>query len=1470
MNVALSTAQWVVGKALAPIADGLLEAWAASKNLGANIEALNTELLYVQATLKNASSRQLDGNPALEELLQKMRDSAQRAEDLLDELDYFRIHDELNRTFDTADENPRGWGHELVQTARHTAKAFGKLFSCTTAGNPPGEDGTQRAPCCAQLRARQRAPGSSSSAPSTNQAGEDVVARTGKLGNLFPCSSKPNVHDGDDSSARSILSNNDKGKHSLQFSRVEVSNNMKQIVDQLQPLRTEVSKILADCSRSNAPDIGHNRPITTSESIEPKLYGRDDTVISIINDITKGKYRNKDLTVLPIVGAGGIGKTTIAQHIYHNKEVQNHFEVVIWVCVSLNFDPVKLLEEIKQKIPKVEDEKEGSTTSEVIAERLKSKRFLLMMDDMWKFKNEDDWKRLMLPLKKSQKNGNVIMVTTRLPELAQLVKTTDHSIELGGLEPGEFRKLFLSFVFDRDEQDRTEHRLLLETGDKIMEKLKGSPLAAKTVGRLLKRRLDLNHWDYVLESKEWETQNNDHDIMPALKLSYDYLPFHLKQCFSCCALYPEDYMFTSKELIHFWVGMDILHSGSRNKTVEDIGQTNLNDLVTQGFFRKDETNGRQRYIIHDLLHNLALNVASHDCLSLRRSNVMSVQILPSVHHMSIIIDNAGDSDGVTQENFKSELIKLKTRLKIEKLQTLLIFGEIDESFGHIFRDLSEKANGLRVLHLHRIIKPVESIFHNFSKFIHLRYLLLGTVYGFGMHLPGEISTFYHLRILDIKGWRGSLHLPKHFSNLAKLRHINTRANEIFHSDISNVGKLQFLQELNKFIVSREENGFELNQLSHLVDLTELGIYNLERVQTKETAAKAKLADKIHMRNLKLQWESNNEPDMETLVLESLRPHKNLEHLYIGGYRGPSCPTWLGSKLCVKGLKSLQLDDVAWKTLPSLGKMWVLDELSLKRIHILNEFGPNNFGPITEPSFCSLKRLTLCRLERLEKWVVGDAPQLFSGLQVLTIEECPELLELPFVNNMHFLPNLREFIINRCPKLMSLPPILWTHTLSLVEMEDVGSLSRLHYSKYSSPIKLYITVESGEQQEILLVPSNLTELQQLEMTSCPPLMLSDLKMLTSLKRLSLESCKIVAGTVGDSEWPIETLSISSCDVSGKEVAQLLCGLTRLRKLKIMYCKNITLLGVVAEKQTSLPSSPGDETEETQATDLHQQHVSEIGGDDGLLLLPSNLTSCLQTLYFGSSSQLTLITPNGQNQKGGLQALRSLRKLSIFYCREFLSAYSSSSCCPFPSSLQELSLRRVYMKTLECLSNLTCLTILEVEGIELRSEVLWHLVSMGQLRELNVLGRQFLFFPVPVQDEQEQLLLSRSCKLYKLRTGDIEGFLCGSVCRVLSFSLTILHLYSCREVEGFTKEQEEALHLLTSLQELEFNKLRSLPEGLNKLTSLKRLEISYCPSLRCLPKDGLPSSLQILHVRYCGNDELKEQCRQLTIPEIHIWP
>ena len=477
-EAALGAAQWVVEKALGPVADGLLGAWSASSNLGLNIEDLRMELLLVKATLQQAARKEICGT-AMEELLQRLLDSAHNAEDLLDELDYFRIHDELHGTYNAADQHDKGGFHDLALNARHTAKAVGKLVSCC-----PWQ----------HAKRRQRSPGESSSAQDTNQ---EVSGCMPKLSKLLCCSSSPHPHVCDDDCGKS------QETQKFEFNRVDFSQRMKAIVEKLQPVRKDVNKFLQGCGPRTIPDIAQSRPITKGRIDEPKLYGRETVMNSIIHDITKGQYCTKGLTVLPVVGPGGMGKTTLIQHIYNNQQVQNHFPVRIWICVSFNFNLGKVLEQIKEDTLTVEGENGCSTTQELIEHRLKHKRFLLVLDDIWKINNGNDWGKLLSTLNKSKEKGSMILVTTRFETIAQKVETPCQSIKLNGLESGEFRKLFLAFVFG-DEQYPRDKQFLLETGDKIMEKLKGSPLAAKTVGRLLSKDLSLRHWKRVLKSKGWE------------------------------------------------------------------------------------------------------------------------------------------------------------------------------------------------------------------------------------------------------------------------------------------------------------------------------------------------------------------------------------------------------------------------------------------------------------------------------------------------------------------------------------------------------------------------------------------------------------------------------------------------------------------------------------------------------------------------------------------------------------------------------------------------------------------------------------------------------------------------------------------------------------------------------------------------------------------------------------------------------
>ncbi|KAG2642627.1 hypothetical protein PVAP13_2KG191082 [Panicum virgatum] len=531
--------------------------------------------------------------------------------------------------------------------------------------------------------------------------------------------------------------------------------------------------------------------------------------------------------------------------------------------------------------------------------------------------------------------------------------------------------------------------------------------------------------------------------MPALKLSFDYLPFHLQQCFTYCALFPEDYRFSREELIHFWIGQDVLHSHGENKRIEDIGLSYLTELVGHGFLIKEEDEyGHTRYVIHDLLHELGLKVSAHECLAIYSSNVRSIQIPMAIRHLSINIDDSSVEDRKTFDICKEDFSALGKRLKVENLHSLMIFGKHQSSFVKIFHGLFQKAKALRVIFISGSSYRVEDLFHNFFNLVHLRYLRIQNEWGAKSQPPKSISRFYHMRVLDLQGCHNCSDLSRHMRNLLKLRHFPV-PNDIVHASIYEVGQFKLLQELRRFEVRKDKiKGFELRQIGHLLELCgSLSIDNLENVEGREEADEAKLMYKRHLEELVLNWHvnrSNNDPAREDQVLEGLKPHSNLLKLCIRGHGGPNCPSWLGPNLSIMNLLSLCLDGVSWKIFPPIGELW-----------LVNEDAEEILSNIPGQHFKKLKRIELKNLARLKRWVVG---QLLSHLEVLIIEDCPELVELSF-SNFSCNPILQELSIENCPKLLSLPPVPWTSARCSVRLSRVG-LDLKSFTPFGSQLQLH--------------------------------------------------------------------------------------------------------------------------------------------------------------------------------------------------------------------------------------------------------------------------------------------------------------------------------------------------------------------------------------------------------------------------------
>ncbi|THG23693.1 hypothetical protein TEA_008790 [Camellia sinensis var. sinensis] len=110
-------------------------------------------------------------------------------------------------------------------------------------------------------------------------------------------------------------------------------------------------QILNAASTSAEPREVNFRP-TVPFVDDKQVVGRDGDVSTVIDMLLSSDNTVDDLPVIAIVGMGGMGKTTLAQLVYNNEKVVNHFgrNQRMWICVSDDFIVPKLLNQMAQSL----------------------------------------------------------------------------------------------------------------------------------------------------------------------------------------------------------------------------------------------------------------------------------------------------------------------------------------------------------------------------------------------------------------------------------------------------------------------------------------------------------------------------------------------------------------------------------------------------------------------------------------------------------------------------------------------------------------------------------------------------------------------------------------------------------------------------------------------------------------------------------------------------------------------------------------------------------------------------------------------------------------------------------------------------------------------------------------------------------------------------------------------------------------
>ncbi|AEE82928.1 putative disease resistance protein [Arabidopsis thaliana] len=696
--------------------------------------------------------------------------------------------------------------------------------------------------------------------------------------------------------------------------------------------------------------------------IQPTIMGRETIFQRAWN-----RLMDDGVGTMGLYGMGGVGKTTLLTQIHNTlHDTKNGVDIVIWVVVSSDLQIHKIQEDIGEKlgfIGKEWNKKQESQKAVDILNCLSKKRFVLLLDDIWK---KVDLTKIGIPSQTRENKCKVVFTTRSLDVCARM--GVHDPMEVQCLSTNDAWELFQEKV---GQISLGSHPDILELAKKVAGKCRGLPLALNVIGETMAGKRAVQEWHHavdVLTSYAAEFSGMDDHILLILKYSYDNLnDKHVRSCFQYCALYPEDYSIKKYRLIDYWICEGFIDGNIGKERAVNQGYEILGTLV-RACLLSEEGKNKLEVKMHDVVREMALWTLSDLGKNKERCIVQAgsgLRKVPKVEDWGAVRRLSLMNNGIEEISGSPECPELTT-----------LFLQENKSLVHISGEFFRHMRKLVVLDLSE------------------NHQLDG--------LPEQISELVALRYLDLSHTNIE-GLPACLQDLKTLIHLNLECMRRLGS-IAGISKLSSLRTLglrNSNIMLDVMSVKELHLLEHLEILTIDIVSTMVLEQMIDAGTLMNCMQEVSIRCLIYDQEQDTKLRLPTM--DSLR----------------SLTMWNCE------ISEIEIERLTWNTNPTSPCFFNLSQVIIHVCSSLKDLTWLLFAPnITYLMIEQLEQLQELISHAKATGVTEEEQQQlhkiipFQKLQILHLSSLPELKSIYWIS-LSF-PCLSGIYVERCPKLRKLP------------------------------------------------------------------------------------------------------------------------------------------------------------------------------------------------------------------------------------------------------------------------------------------------------------------------------------------------------------------------------------------------------------------------------------------------------------------